>query len=112
LVFGKRAGEYAASFANEKGMSDIDPEEIHRAEQEALDPLKRQSQSTSLNPYQLQFELQDLLQDKVGIIRKEDTLEEATKEIDELAEKAKSVAVTGNRKFNPGWHTALDPYCS
>jgi len=108
LVFGKRAGEYAASFANEKGMSDIDPEEIRRAEQEALDPLKRQNQSTSLNPYQLQFELQDLLQDKVGIIRKEETLEEATKEIEGLAEKAKSVAVTGNRKFNPGWHTALD----
>jgi len=108
LVFGKRAGEYAASFVNEKGLGDIDPEEIHKAEQEALDPLKRQYQSTTLNPYKLQFELQDLLQDKVGIIRQKDTLEEANKEIDELAEKAELVAVSGDRQFNPGWHTALD----
>ena len=108
LVFGKRAGEYAASFVNEKGLGELDPEQIIQAQEEALAPFKRQDQATTLNPYQLQFELQDLLQDKVGIIREETSLEEASEEIDKLAEKAEMVAVDGNKQFNPGWHTALD----
>jgi succinate dehydrogenase / fumarate reductase flavoprotein subunit len=108
LVFGKRAGEYAAAFANEHGRDTLDPEAIARAGREALSPFERQNGSESIGAYKVQYELQDLMQDKVGIVREEATLAEAVEEVVELRKKSEGMAVTGNRQFNPGWHTYLD----
>jgi succinate dehydrogenase / fumarate reductase, flavoprotein subunit len=108
LVFGKRAGEFAAKFANENSLGNIDSaqtQQIERAAREALAPFDR---SSSENPYQVQKDLQDTMQDLVGIVRIESEMREALAKIDGFKKRAESAAVTGNREYNPGWHTALD----
>jgi succinate dehydrogenase / fumarate reductase, flavoprotein subunit len=59
-------------------------------------------------PYQIQHELQNMMQDLVGIVRREDELVQALAGVQKLQERAAQVGVTGNREYNPGWHTALD----
>lgn len=108
VVFGKRAGEHAAAFVRDNGSAAIREEEIEEAVREALAPLDRQDGSKDAGPYQLQFNLQDLLQEKVGIVREEDALCEAIHEIETLSRAMDDLAVNGHRQFNPGWHTALD----
>ncbi len=105
LVFGKRAGEYAAQFARERGPLTVDRRQADAVAQRALAPFGRPS---GAGPYQIQHALQDTMQDLVGIVRREDDMRRALGAIGELAEKAEHVAVTGNREYNPGWHTALD----
>jgi succinate dehydrogenase / fumarate reductase flavoprotein subunit len=104
LVFGKRAGEYAAKFAKSNSAANIDMAQVDAAAKEALEPFAR----TGENPYQIQHDLQEMMQDKVGIVRLENEMEEALDGIMKLRERAKHVSVTGNREYNPGWHTALD----
>jgi succinate dehydrogenase / fumarate reductase flavoprotein subunit len=60
------------------------------------------------NPFQLQFDLQAMMQDKVGIVRKADELEEAIEYLRVLRQRATCVKVMGNREYNPAWHTYLD----
>jgi succinate dehydrogenase / fumarate reductase flavoprotein subunit len=60
------------------------------------------------SPYQVQHDLEDMMQDKVGIVRREEEMQQALEGILKLRERAKHVSVTGNREYNPGWHTALD----
>jgi succinate dehydrogenase / fumarate reductase, flavoprotein subunit len=60
------------------------------------------------NPYQIQKELQETMQDLVGIVRNESEMQQALEKIDQLKSRALRAAVTGNREYNPGWHTALD----
>ena len=108
LVFGKLAGEHAADYARNRGSVTLDEGEIQRAAARALEPLERQHGAASEGPYQVQFALQDLLQDKVSIIRTEEGLSEAVDEIRALRTRAEAVAVNGSREYNPGWHTALD----
>ncbi len=108
LVFGKRAGEFAAKFAKENSLGKIDPpqaEQIESAAREALAPFER---SSSESPYQVQKDLQDTMQDLVGIVRNESEMREALGKIDDFKKRAENAAVTGNREYNPGWHTALD----
>jgi succinate dehydrogenase / fumarate reductase flavoprotein subunit len=108
LVFGKRAGEFAAKFAKENSLDKIDPpqaEQIERAAREALAPFER---SSSESPYQVQKDLQDTMQDLVGIVRNESEMREALGKIDDFKKRAENAAVSGNREYNPGWHTALD----
>ena len=105
LVFGKRAGEYAAAFAREAGDVRLDEAAVEAGMKEALEPLEREGGE---GPYQIQHELQDLMQEKVGIVRIESELEEAIEEIGRLSDRAKAVSAPGNREYNPGWHTALD----
>src|SRR6185436_13202249 len=59
-------------------------------------------------PYQIQHELQNMMQDLVGIVRREDEMVKALSGVQRLQERAQQVGVTGNREYNPGWHTALD----
>ena len=108
IVFGKLAGEHAARFANENGAADIPEDEINTAHQEALAPLDSSRAEVPGGAYQIQYELQDMMQDKVGIIRQEDELLEAITGIEELKKRAAVVSAPGNRQYNPGWHTALD----
>jgi succinate dehydrogenase / fumarate reductase flavoprotein subunit len=107
LVFGKRAGHYAAEFAKEHGAGKIDDTEVNNAARQAVAPFERAAGSGE-GPYQIQHELQEMMQDLVGIVRKEDEMLRALEAIAKLKQRAAKVGVTGNREYNPGWHTALD----
>ena len=108
IVFGKLAGEHAAQFAKEHGNVSVADEEVKLACEEALMPLDSDKATHAGGAYQVQYELQDVMQDKVGIVRTEDELLEAIDAIEALKVKAQSVSAPGNRQYNPGWHTALD----
>jgi succinate dehydrogenase / fumarate reductase flavoprotein subunit len=105
LVFGKRAGEFAAKFAKENSLGKIDDGRIESVAREALAPFDR---SSGENPYQVQKDLQDAMQDLVGIVRNESEMREALEKIDAFKKRAENATVSGNREYNPGWHTALD----
>jgi succinate dehydrogenase / fumarate reductase flavoprotein subunit len=105
VVFGKRAGEHAAKFAKENQHGQIDNDKIDSAAREAVLPFER---SEGKNPYDVQQNLQELMQDNVGIVRNESEIKFALVELQKLWDRAQKVGVTGNRDFNPGWHTALD----
>src|SRR5687768_6610731 len=103
LVFGKRAGEFAAKFAKENGQAIIiDEQEITSFAKKVLEPFERM---TGDNPSQVQYDLQEMMQDLVGIVRKEEELKKAIEEIKKLWERANKVRVVGNREYNNGWHT-------
>ena len=106
LVFGKRAGEYAAKFARENGAVHIDPGAIEACARSALEAFDRSG--SAVGPYQVQESLQETMQDLVGIVRTQSEMERALDRIGKLKAQASKVAVRGNREYNPGWHTALD----
>src|SRR5687767_821875 len=110
LVFGRRAGEYAAKFASERGRANPPASEADDAVRLALAPFDRPSNGAK-GPYQIQYELQDVMQDFVGIVRNEADMLRALERIERLAGEASHVTVTGHREYNPGWHTALDLPC-
>src|SRR6476660_4243874 len=105
IVFGKRAGEYAAQFAKENGHGAIDGAQIERETLRALEPFDREGGD---NPFNIQHDLQDMMQRLVGIVRTESEMAEALGELQKLKERTAHSSVTGNIDFNPGWHTALD----
>ncbi len=105
LVFGKRAGEFAARYARDNQLSNIDSAKIESAVRDALQPFEHE---TGENPYAVQRDLQELMQHNVGIVRNEHEMQTALGELKKLWERADRVGVIGNRDFNPGWHTALD----
>ena len=107
LVFGKRAGDFAAAWAKEHGTGRIPEDTVAAAEREAMAPFDR-TQSADVAPFLLHSELQDCMQDLVGIVRREEEMARALTTIAGLKARAARVAVSGNREFNPGWHTALD----
>ncbi|HEY1585941.1 MAG TPA: fumarate reductase/succinate dehydrogenase flavoprotein subunit [Polyangia bacterium] len=107
LVFGKRAGEYAAKYAKEqKAAGKIDEAQVDAAAKRALAPFEREGSADG--PYQIQHALQDMMQELVGIVRVEEEMKRAVDGIAELRKKEAVVAVKGNREYNPGWSTALD----
>ncbi len=108
LVFGKRAGEGAAAFGRERGLAEISRTRVDDAARSALEPFERGANNAGTGPYQLQQQLQTMMQDLVGIVRTEPEMRRALGEISELKEHARRVGVAGNREYNPGWHTALD----
>jgi succinate dehydrogenase / fumarate reductase flavoprotein subunit len=109
IVFGKRAGEYAAKFAKENGAGKIDSAQVQDAERMALEPFDRGTKSSNAEgPYQVQYDLQDMMQGLVGIVRREDEMVRALDGIEKLKQRELQVAVHGHREYNPGWHTSLD----
>ncbi|MSR35488.1 MAG: fumarate reductase/succinate dehydrogenase flavoprotein subunit [Gemmatimonadetes bacterium] len=108
LVFGQRAGRYAAEFARGQGKGRIPDDEVRAAETEALAPFQKGDSGDGENAFQIQAALQEMMQDKVGIIRSPELIEEALEAITALRRRSEAVAVIGNRDYNPGWHTALD----
>ena len=106
LVFGKLAGEHAVNFAREHGDVNVDESQVEEIARMSLEPFERAKADEG--PYQLQYELQDLMQSMVGIVRNEPELNEALDAVHRLQERAKRVHVEGNREYNAGWHTALD----
>ncbi len=107
LVFGKRAGEHAAIFAKQNGATSVSEEQVEAAARRALEPFGRSSEE---GPYQVQRDLQQTMQDLVGIVRREPELNQALGAIEKLRNRAQAVSVEGNREYNPGWHTACDLY--
>ena len=105
LVFGKRAGEYAAKFAQENGFGNIDNAQVEKTVRWSLEAFDR---TNGENPFQIQHDLQDMMQDLVGIVRAEDEMRQALVGIEKLKERREKISLTGNIDFNPSWHTALD----
>ncbi len=105
LVFGKRAGAYAAAFAREQDHGEIKEGQVADAEREAIAPLERPEGES---PYAIQSELEESMQELVGIVRSEQDMERGLEKVMELKERAVRVSAPGNRRYNPGWHTALD----
>jgi succinate dehydrogenase / fumarate reductase flavoprotein subunit len=105
LVFGKRAGEYAAKFAQENNFGSINNEQIEKTVRWSLEAFDR---TGGENPFAIQHDLQDMMQDLVGIVRTEDEMQRALVGIEKLKERREKISLTGNIDFNPSWHTALD----
>ena len=105
LVFGSRAGEYAAQYARENRIGAADNSQIEAAARMALEPFGREGGES---PYAVQYDLQEMMQEKVGIVRLEDEMQQALEEIAKLRQRAQNVFVPGNRDYNNGWHTAMD----
>jgi succinate dehydrogenase / fumarate reductase flavoprotein subunit len=107
LVFGRRAGIGAADYIASLGDSLPRPADadVDAAAAAALQPFSR---TGGENPYALHAELQQMMNDLVGIIRTRAEIEEAVQRLDKIKERAATVSVAGGRAFNPGWHLALD----
>jgi succinate dehydrogenase / fumarate reductase flavoprotein subunit len=105
LVFGKRAGEFAASFAKGNPRGSVDRAQVEAAAKQSLEPFEA---GRTENPYSIQHDLQDMMQKLVGIVRLETEMQEALAELGRLKARAARAAVSGHREYNPGWHTAID----
>ena len=106
VVFGKRAGRFAAEFASANGPVAIDESELQATAKAALAPFDRGPAGE--NPYQVQYDLQETMQDLVGIVRVESEMQQALDAIGQLRARAERAGITGNREYNNGWHTAID----
>ncbi|HEU4799873.1 MAG TPA: fumarate reductase/succinate dehydrogenase flavoprotein subunit, partial [Gemmatimonadales bacterium] len=106
LVFGQRAGHHAAEWAEAHSAGTVDRAEVDRWAARALEPFERGASAEA--PYQVQHDLQDTMQDLVGIVRTESDMQEALERIAQLRVRAGRAGTSGNREYNPGWHTALD----
>jgi succinate dehydrogenase / fumarate reductase flavoprotein subunit len=106
LVFGQRAGRYAAEFARANGAVSADDAQLESIAKAALQPFE--TGPSGANPYQIQAELQESMQDLVGIVRTESEMRQALSKIAQLRGHAAHVGVSGNRQYNNGWHTAMD----
>ena len=106
LVFGRRAGLHAALYAKDfGGPLTVDAGQVEAVAREVLEPFSR---AGGENPYAIQADLQETMQNLVGLIRSERELKEALRKIETLKARAKRVRAEGARTYNPGWHTALD----
>lgn len=105
IVFGKRAGEHAAAFAKANSAGTVDGAQIEQKAREVLEPFER---TGGENPFAIQQDLQEMMQDLVGIVRIEDEMQQALVGLKKLRERTAKTFVPGNIDFNPGWHTALD----
>ncbi len=106
LVFGKRAGEFAAIYAKENSAGQINMAQVDEAARKALEPFERGAAGE--NPFTVQSELQENMQGLVGIVRREDEMQRALEVIAKLKARAARAGIAGNREYNNGWHTALD----
>jgi len=107
LVFGKRAGEHAAGYAAglTGARATVPDDDVAAAGRAALAPF---SSEGGENPYTIQHDLQQVMNDLVGIIRRADEMERARNELDALVLRVERMSVEGHRQYNPGWHLALD----
>ena len=106
IVFGKRAGEYAAAWAKEHPQPHVDDAALAQIERTALAPFERGSSGE--NPYKVQEDLQGSMQALVGIVRTESEMQEAVQRLAGFNERASRVGVSGGREYHAGWHTSLD----
>jgi succinate dehydrogenase / fumarate reductase, flavoprotein subunit len=105
LVFGRRAGLAAAEHAKRVSTPSIDNSQIEQAEKEVLKPF---SNHGTESPYAVHRDLQEVMQNLVGIYRTEEDLKKALAELEKLKSRAAKASVEGSRLFNPGWHLSYD----
>jgi succinate dehydrogenase / fumarate reductase flavoprotein subunit len=110
LVFGKRAGLHAAVFAKQQSFGAINSDQVESVARWALEPFDRGSRPGAdvEGPYRIQHELQERMQELVGIVRNEAEMLQALEVIEALKKRARLAGIGGNREYNTGWHTALD----
>ncbi|MFW0792995.1 fumarate reductase/succinate dehydrogenase flavoprotein subunit [Gordonia sp. CPCC 205515] len=109
LVFGRRAGLGAASYVESlANRPQVSPDDVDRAAAFALAPFDPPTEGKPENPYTLHMELQQFMNDLVGIIRKEAEVSEAIGDLEEMRRRMPGMQVEGHRQFNPGWHLAVD----
>jgi succinate dehydrogenase / fumarate reductase flavoprotein subunit len=110
VVFGRRAGHFAAEFARNNGANGaattVDEERLQATAKAALIPFDRGASGE--NPYQIQYDLQEAMQDLVGIVRTESEMQQALEKIAQLQTRADRAGIAGHRQYNNGWHTAID----
>jgi succinate dehydrogenase / fumarate reductase, flavoprotein subunit len=107
VVFGRRAGRFAAEFAkSNKGEPAVDENQLQATAAVALKSFDRGASGE--NPYQIQYDLQEAMQDLVGIVRTESEMQQALAKIANLQTRAGQVGIAGHRQYNNGWHTAID----
>jgi succinate dehydrogenase / fumarate reductase flavoprotein subunit len=107
VVFGRRAGRYAAEFAKKNGAPvAVDEELLQATAKAALRPFDRGASGE--NPYLIQYDLQHAMQELVGIVRTEAEMQQALSTIARLQTRAEGAGITGHRQYNNGWHTAID----
>ncbi len=106
IVFGKRAGEYAAQLARQSAQPKVDNGAVERALKASLEPFERGSAGE--NPYKVQQDLQEAMQALVGIVRNEAEMQEAVQKLVGFNERASRAGVDGHREYNSGWHTCID----
>ena len=106
IVFGKRAGEYAAQYARDNPQPRIDDGAVEHGIATSVEPFARGTAGE--NPYTLQQDLQDTMQSLVGIVRQEGEMREAVDRIEGYKERLRRVGVSGGREYHSGWHTAID----
>ncbi len=106
LVFGKRAGQYAAEFARAHSAESIDAAQIDAAAARSMEAFNRGAKGE--RPYQIQYDLQEKMQELVGIVRMESEMKQALEVIEKLHVREANVGIDGNRQYNNGWHTAMD----
>ncbi len=105
IVFGQRAGEHAAKFAKDAPSREVDVGQVEAETRRALESFDRPQGE---NPYAIQSDLQDTMQDLVGIVRTQKEMELALERLAALRARAAKAGVAGHREYNPGWHTAID----
>jgi succinate dehydrogenase / fumarate reductase flavoprotein subunit len=106
VVFGRRAGVGAAEYiASGQAATELDMAEVEYAVKEALDPFDR---AEGENPYEVQHDLQEMMQANVGIIRTASEIDDAIVQLDTFTERVKNLSVKGGRAYNPGWNLATD----
>lgn len=106
IVFGKRAGEFAAKYARDHATPQLPAEQLEASAKWALAPFERPASGDG--PFQIQQDLQEMMQDLVGIVRREDEMQRALEGLAKLKQRAQAAKALGNREYNPGWHTCLD----
>jgi succinate dehydrogenase / fumarate reductase flavoprotein subunit len=105
LVFGRRAGAAAARHAKEVSAPNVDSEKILDAERDALEPFWRK---TGENPYAIHRDLQEVMQNLVGIYRTREDVQSALEKLEQFKKRLANVSIEGSRMFNPGWHLSLE----
>ena len=106
VVFGKRAGEYAAKYAKDNSAGQVNNDQVDQIAAWAEAPFDRGDKAE--NPFTIQSDLQVMMQDKVGIVREEKELNEALEALEGFKSRAEHASADVNRDYNPGWHTAMD----
>ena len=109
VVFGKRAGEYAAKYAKDNSAGEVNSDQVQEVAKWAEAPFDRGDKAE--NPFTIQADLQVMMQDKVGIVRDDKELNEALEGLEGFKARAEHAAADVNRDYNPGWHTAMDLKC-
>jgi len=105
LVFGKRAGDYAAQFAKDNSLGKVNADELKAAEKQALEPFEHDDAE---GPFAVQYALQEMMQELVGIVRQEQEMLQALDLIQATENAQRARGRGGKREYNGGWHTAID----